>query len=106
LDYYGYYFGGGPVRSYDLHPDGRRFIAYGVIHGGRPILRSEIPEQFRQAVDFPLFSPPGFETWLRSDPRRVLSPELERNVRANLLKQINLVQNWLEELKAKVPVGK
>jgi hypothetical protein len=107
LDHYGYVFGGAPIRSYDLHPDGLRFLATGDIIGGKPVLRTEIPEAFRQALE--TFDPKGlarFEYWLSSDPQRRLSPSLERRLRDPSTVQINIVQNWFEELKRLVPTGK
>ena len=109
LDYYGYDFLGTPVRSYDLHPDGRRFLARSDIIGGKPLLRTEIPEAFRQALT--MFTTDSkesarFEYWLNSDPQRRLSPSLERQLSAPSTVQIEIVQNWFEELKRLVPTGK
>jgi len=107
LDNYLCGFGGTPIRSYDLHPDGLRFLAPGDIIGGKPVLRTEVPEAFRQALE--TFDPKGltrFESWLRSDPQRRLSPSLERQLREPSTVQINIVQNWFEELKRLVPTGK
>jgi len=107
LDHYGYSFSGIPIRSYDLHPDGLRFPATGDIFGGKPLLRTAIPEAFRQALEtFDSKDLARFDYWLRSDPQRRLSPSLERRLRESSTVQINIFQNWFEELKRLVPAGK
>jgi Tol biopolymer transport system component len=107
LDYYGYGFAGTIIRSYDLHPDGMRFLAMGDIIGGKPLLRTEIPEAFRQALTaFDSKELARFEYWLSSDPQRRLSPSLEQQLREPGTVQINIVLDWFEELKSLILTGK
>jgi serine/threonine-protein kinase len=104
LDCFGYRYSGVPGRGYDIAPDGRRLLATGYLHGGRPIWRADLPEGIgnhlkRYARD----DLARFEHWLRADPERRLSPSLERALRPVPLTRINVVENWLEDLERLVP---
>jgi hypothetical protein len=97
---------GHPARRYDIHPNGQSFIGSGLIYGGMPISFSETPQDIRNGINInDNRSLAWFERWLKEDKDRVFSPELDRILEGETVTQINVILNWFEELKRKVPTG-
>jgi hypothetical protein len=100
LDYIGYALNSIPIRGYDIHPDGQRFLGPGFAYGGKPIKRSDLPEDLLLGLDKGDYrSLVRFGFWLKMDGQRKLSPDWERLDQDTAVTQIKLVQNWFEELK-------
>jgi Tol biopolymer transport system component len=107
LDYLGYGLFAAPIRGYDIHPDGQRFLGWGHVYGGKPIRRSDLPEDLllglEKGDDRSLVR---FGGWLKMDGQRKLSPDWEGLDQKAAVTQIKLVLNWFEELKRLCPAGK
>jgi len=107
LDYLGYGLLASPTRGYDIHPDGQRFLGWGYVYGGKPIRRSDLPEDLLLGLengdDRSLVR---FGYWLKMDGQRKVSPDWEGLDQKTGVTQIKFIQNWFEELKRLVPAGK
>ncbi len=106
MDCLGYGLIASPVRGYDIHPDGKRFIGWGHVYGGGPIKRSDLPEDLLQGLESgDSRSLLRFGYWLKTGGQRKLSPDWEALDRLAAVTDIKIVQNWFEELKRLVPSG-
>jgi hypothetical protein len=96
-----------PSRGYSISPDGQGFVSLAFLYGGEAVKYSDIPKNLIDGVEvFAKQSLILFESWLKEDTARILSPELRRMLKGQTVTKINIIQNWFEELKLLVPTNK
>jgi hypothetical protein len=102
LDCFGYGWGAIPVRTFDVDPKGRLLTA-GFLFGGKPVWRRDFPDAWKIFSTGSHDDRARLEHWLRTDPERRLAPELARRLRETPVTRINIVENWMEELRRLAP---
>ena len=90
------------VRRYDIDPKGR-LLTTGLLFGGRPVWKRDFPEWEKILISGSREDRARLEYWLRADPERRLAPKLEQVLRQTPVTRINIVENWMEELKRLAP---
>jgi hypothetical protein len=102
LDCFGYDYYAEPVRLCDVDPKGR-LLAMGLFYGGRPVWRHDFPDAWQIITTGSHEDRARLEQWLRGDPARRLAPQLERWLGVTPVTRINIVENWMEELRRLAP---